>query len=252
MCQKIRTLLQISPIMPISKLRLKKTISMPSQVESVQDVQAVVVGGKVYIGGVSGGYSTPKPILLEYTVENDCWKQIKTPTTSFGMAVVNNQLIITGGGNYSDLTDQVWVLDRVTYNWTQPYPAMPTAKASPAVGYKRWVLVVEGESRCVEVLDTLSKQWFVATPLLSKVSTPSLTVIQDTLYIIGESSAFSAFIPTLIADAMIGVTTPTMWQQLPAPRIGSTTVVLPGTSEVMMIGGQGHCKTVDICYAKGI
>ena len=78
--------------------------------------------------------------MKEYTVEGGAWRSIKTLSQLFGMAVVNDQLIIAGGRleKESYFTDQVWVLDSVTDNWTQPYPAMPTAKASPAVGYKRW------------------------------------------------------------------------------------------------------------------
>ena len=225
--------LQVSPFIPIN-LRLKKTIKISHQ--SKTDVQAVVFGGKLYIADY--GY-----FMKEYTIEGGAWRNILTPSQMFGMAVVNDQLIITGGlKDESNLTDQVWVLDSVTDNWTQPYPAMPTAKASPAVGYKRWVLVVEGESRCVEVLDTFSKQWFVATSLPNKVSQHSLMVFQDTLCIIGELTAFSVPIPALIADAMTQVT---KWQQIPALKTGSTTVVLPDTSQLIIFGGKRG--TIDIC-----
>ena len=219
-------------------LRLKKTIPHPSKT----DVQAVGFGGKLYIAGCSNYYGY---FIKEYTIEGGTWRSIETPSYKFGMAVVNDQLIITGGRPKGELTDQVWVLDSVTDKWTQPYPAMPTAKASPAVGYKRWVLVVEGESRSVEVLDTFSKQWFVATSLPKKVSQHSLMVFQDTLCIIGELTAFSVPIPALIADAMNQVA---KWQQIPALKTGSTTVVLPDTSQLIIIGGKRG--TIDICDIK--
>ena len=56
---------------------------------------AVVVGGKVYIGGGDAEGSNKK--ILEYTIEGGQWKEIETPVTLFGMAVVNDQVIITGG-----------------------------------------------------------------------------------------------------------------------------------------------------------
>ena len=104
--------------------------------------QAVVVGGKVYIGG--GGAEGSGYKILDYTIEGDQWREIETPVWGFGMAVVNDQVIITGGKDRGDsLTNQVWVLDGLTNTWTQPFPAMPTARwMSSAVGYKRWVLVV--------------------------------------------------------------------------------------------------------------
>ena len=121
-------------------MKWKKGIKMAS---GVWVAQAVVIGGKVYIGGgvAEGSYK-----ILEYTIEEGQWKEIKTPVEGFGMAVVNDQIIITGGKDRGgSLTNQVWVLDSLTYTWTQPFPAMPTARwLSLAVGYKRWVLVVGG------------------------------------------------------------------------------------------------------------
>ena len=141
------------------------------------------------------------------------------------MAVVNDQVIITGGVDRGSFTNQVWVLDSLTNTWTQPFPAMPTARWwSSAVGYKRWVLVVGGhDEKCVEVLDTKSKQWYTASPLPSDAPRPSLTVIQDTLYVVWGESAVSVSIPMLISDAMsqsqasdsTNEPRPTKWQSLP-------------------------------------
>ena len=202
-------------------LKWKKTIKMPS---GVQFAQAVVVGGKVYIGGGVAEGNDYK--ILEYTIDRGQWREIETPVRSFGMAVVNNQVIIAGGGDIGGSpTNQVWVLDSITNTWIQPFPAMPTARrGSSAVGYKRWMLVVGGHGeKCVEVLDTMSKQWFVASPLPSDAVRPSLTVIQDTLYVVWRKSAVSVSIPMLISDAMsrsqASVSTneprPTEWQSLP-------------------------------------
>ena len=202
-------------------LKWKKTIKMTS---GVLDAKAVVVGGKVYIGG--GGAEGNKYKILEYTIKGGQWRELETPVQSFGMAVVNNQVIIAGGEDIGgSLTNQVWVLDSITNTWTRPFPAMPTARIwSSAVGYKRWMLVVGGDGeKSVEVLDTRSKQLFVASPLPSDALRPSLTVIQDTLYVVWGKSAVSVSIPMLISDAMsqsrASVSTneprPTEWQSLP-------------------------------------
>ena len=164
--------------------------------------------------------------ILEYTIEGGQWREIETPVLWFGMAVVNDQVIITGGQDRGgSLTNQVLVLDSLTNTWTQPFPARPTARlGSSAVGYKRWVLVVGGEDEeCVEVLDTKSKQWYTALPLPSDAYRPSLTVIQDTLYVVWEESPVSVSIPMLISDAMsqseasdsTNEPRPTEWQSLP-------------------------------------
>ena len=187
-------------------------------------VQAVVVGGKVYIGG--GGAEGSGYKILEYTIEGGQWREIETAVVGFGMAVVNDQVIITGGRDRGgSRTNQVWVLDSLTNTWTQPFPAMPTARWwSSAVGYKRWVLVVGGYGeKCVEVLDTKSKQWYTVSPLPSDAIRPSVTVIQDTLYVVWGKSAVSISIPMLISDAMsqcqasdsTNEPRPTEWQSLP-------------------------------------
>ena len=168
-------------------------------ISGVLAAQAVVVGGKVYIGG--GGAEGSHYKILEYTIEGGQWREIETPVRQFGMAAVNDQVIITGGVNRGvSLTNQVWVLDSLTNTWTQPFPAMPTARwMTSAVGYKRWVLVVGGHrKKCVEVLDTKSKQWYTASPLPSDALRPSPTVIQDTLYVVWEKSAVSVSIPMFI------------------------------------------------------
>ena len=202
-------------------LKWKKTIKMAS---GVWASQAVVVGRKVYIGGGSTEGGSNK--ILEYTIEGGQWREIETPVWAFGMAVVNDQVIITGGKDRGDSpTNQVWVLDSPTNTWTQPFPAMPAARWwSSAVGYKRWVLVVGGRGeKCVEVLDTKSKQWYTGSPLPSDAPRPSLTVIQDTLYVVWRESAVSVSIPMFISDAMSLSQTsdstneprPTQWQSLP-------------------------------------
>ena len=211
----------------------------------------MVIGGKVYIGGggaEGGGYK-----VLEYTIQGGQWREIDTPVQHFGMAVVNNQLIITGGQDKDgEVTNEVWVLDSASGTWTQPIPAMPTVRYWPsAVGYKRWVLVVGGSGeRCVEVLDTAAKQWYTATPLPSDAVGPSLTMIQDTLYAVWGCSAVSVSIPMLISDAMSQSPASdtnsgpklTEWQPLPdTPTKWPTTTTLNGS--LVAMGGDPASST---------
>ena len=185
--------------------------------------QVVVVGGKVYIGG--GGAEGSSYKILEYTIQGCQWREIGIPVSGFGMAAVNNQLFIIGGADEKGRdTNQVWALDSASGAWTQPFP-MPTSRGwLSAVGYKRWLLVVGGEGeRCVEVLDTAINKWYVATPLPDYAFRPSLTVIQDTLYVVRGRSAVSLSIPILISDAVSQRPTThassgpqsTEWQPLP-------------------------------------
>ena len=223
-------------------LKWKKLIKMPSGVDCAQ---AVVIGEKVYIGGGEAKGGSYK--VLEYTIQEGWWREIDAPVEGFGMAEVNNQLIITGGVDKDGcFTDEVWVLDGVSRTWKQPFPAMPTARwGSSAVGYKRWVLVVGGYGDiCVEVLDTAARHWYTATPLPSDAQQPSLTVIEDTLYVLWGHSSVRMSIPMLISDAMSQSPAsdtsngpkPTEWQPLPdTPTKDPTTTTLNGS--LFAVGG---------------
>lgn len=231
-------------------LKWKKTSEMPSGVSSAQ---AVLTGGKVYIGG--GGAEGGDYKVLVYTIQGGQWEEeIETPVHYFGLAVVNDQLIIAGGQDKEHCpTNKVWVLESASRSWTQPFPAMPTGRSSPsALGYKRWLLVVGGgDKKCVEILDTASKLWYNATPLPSDALRPSLTVIQDTLYAVWKSSFVSIFIPVLISDAMsqiVGSDTPnhpkpTKWLQLPdTPTRRPTITAFCGT--LLALGGTPASSTI--------
>ena len=182
--------------------------------------------------------------VLEYsrTGEGPQWRTIVAPTARFGMAAVDDQLIIAGGAdqNTSGLSDQVFVLDGNKKTWTQPFPAMPTARMAPsAIGYKRWLVVAGGDIaldsnefiNVVEVLDTMAscKQWYKASPLPCPAFQSSLAIIQDTLYSAWgnfdetTSGAHQIFIPTLISNAVSSAqatdnkSSPIEWQALPDP-----------------------------------
>ena len=242
--------------------------------------QAVVIGEKAYIGGgamavkkvrrsgegVVGGSTDGEEkrraqlSILEYSMtgEGPQWRTIVAPTAGFAMAAVDSQLIIAGGvvpGADQVSVLQVSVLDSDNKTWTQPFPAMPTARFMPSsVGYKRWLVVVGGSvtADCenplnvVEVLDTSSKQWYTASPLPSPTFRPSLAIIQDTLNI-----AYVDFtkkiqltnqivIPTLIskaiscAQASPNNLSPTEWQELP-----DTLTTLPA-----LVSFHGHLLAV--------
>ena len=212
----------------------------------------MVVRGKVYIGGGSAEGSDYK--ILEYTIEEGQWREIETPVKWFGMAVVNNQLLIIGGMDEEcRVTNQVWALDSASGAWAQPFPATPTARGQlSAVGYKRWVLVVGGhEERCVEVLDTTTNKWYVATPLPDDAPRPSLTVIQDTVYVVWGRSAVSLSIPILISDAVFQRPTThassgpqsTEWKSLPdTPTNYPTTTSLQGS--LFAVGGDSSPSSI--------
>ena len=247
----------------------KDPIELPS---GVSQAQAVVIGGRLYIAGIESENGVYK--ITEYSIESGRSREIDTPVCWFGMAAVNDQLIIAGGQSSEGESDRVWVMNSHTRTWTEPFPGMPTARESPsAVGYGRWVLVVGGwGSRYVELLDTVSQQWYTTLPLPSEAIRPSLAVIEDTLYIAWDDIVVSASIPALISHAFPNAsnsrTMSLEWQQLPQtltnnpsiaafhgtllavggePLSSSITVYLPLTEEWMNVSKLPTPRTRCVC-----
>ena len=105
----------------------------------------------------------------------------------------------------------------------------------------------DGE-RCVEVLDTLSKHWYIATPLPGNAIQPSLAVIEDTLHVLWRYSAVSMSIQMLISDAMSQSSTnngskPTEWQPLPDTLTKWPTITILNGS-LVAVGGNPASSTI--------
>ncbi|CAI8042569.1 Probable serine/threonine-protein kinase drkA [Geodia barretti] len=138
--------------------------------------QAVLLGGNIYVGG--GGAEKNRG-LLKFKMEGNVWTLISWPVENFGLAVVSDQLVAIGGAyKNSGAIDEVWVFNPATAAWLQPFPRMPTARSwASAIGFKRWVIVAGGSGKkCVEVLDTVTKEWYNAIALPRETARPSLTI----------------------------------------------------------------------------
>lgn len=217
----------------------------------MEAAQAVLVQGKVYIGGGTTEMGMHK--ILEYTCDGGEWREIETPSLihHFGMGAVNDKLVITGGLKKSGVTNEVWVLDDT---W-EPFPAMNNERYWPsAVGYKRWLVVVggdSGEEKCIEVLDTLSKQWYKtsALPHTGMASRVSVTIAQDTLYVVSQHSAVSILVPTLISDALStgNKSTHSEWEPL-ADTPTNSPAITPFDSTLLAVGASDNPSSTIAMY----
>ena len=226
-------------------------IKMPTQ---VFDAQSVVLGGKVYIGGGVVGSGDAK--VLEYTIKGGGWREIETPTSIYSIAVASDKLILAGGkDSQGSPTNQVWEYDSNAAADTLPWkalPAMPTARLfTSAMGYKRWVFVVGGQdSKCLEVLDTGLKKWYSAASLPTPAGKPSLSVLDDTLYVAWGNTVTSASIPMLISDALDQSATgsrPCIWNPLPNP-LENEPALVPFHGNLLAVGGWDKSSSTIAMY----
>ncbi len=181
---------------------------------------AVVLNGKVYVGGGYADSREDEYTIQVYTPESDGWRRLpKCPVQLFAIAVLNQQLVLVGGVS-QDYSPQSTVLvwDSASQRWTTPYPNMPTALwltalwLPAAIGYQQFLVVAGGFSesslKTVEILNSSTKQWSTASPLPIGCDWLTPALVGDTLYLLGGRSdsspnkqMFSIFLPALVSHA---------------------------------------------------
>ena len=148
-------------------------------------IQAVVIGNNVYVGGGINFDGTESTVMV-YSLQTRSWRTLPPyESVRFGMAAVNNQLVLVGGRSPStgEVTNVLGVWDEGTRTWTHPFPVMPIARhALSVISYQKWLVVAGGYdgrnsySKAVELLDTLSGQWYEGSPVLNGYSKMSSVI----------------------------------------------------------------------------
>ena len=234
---------------------------MPS---NMTECQAVLIGDNVYIGGGDGYTTTQSQTVMVYHIHSGSWTMLPDDGKKwFGMAAVNDQLVLVGGKKLSPkgVTSELAVWDEGLRSWTYPLPDMPTPRHSTSVvAYQGWLIVAGGDNgynvcqNKVELLDIHSKNnnyWFESSPLLKGCSAMSSTINGSMWYLSsGISSStlhnanrtvFSVCLDELISQAAsthaTSLTSPSPWQILTyfTPVINSTLLTLH--SALLTVGG---------------
>ena len=107
-------------------------------------IQAVVIDNNVYVGGGISFDGNPRTVMV-YSLQTGSWRTLPPyESVYFGMAAVNNQLVLVGGRSPSTgkMTNVLGVWDERSQTWTHPFPVMPTARRSLSViSYQKWLVV---------------------------------------------------------------------------------------------------------------
>jgi hypothetical protein len=180
------------------------------------------------------------------------------------MAVVNNQLVLVGGNTVMSC-DNIMLLNEVTgilamwdeelLTWTRPFPEIPTPRHSTSVmSYQKWLVVAGGKSardarsKKVEILDTLSGQWYKGSPIPNECTEMTSAINGNMWYLSsgftsrGENKhVFCVSLDELISRAQstdsISPSIPSPWQTLTdTPLTNSTVLVLNGA--LLTVGGE--------------
>ena len=160
---------------------------------------AVVLRGKVYVGGGSTDFAKSNTVMV-YNIQRDNWSMLPQYSYKwFTMGMVNGQLILVGGVDPDNKrTNELGVWNERAREWTQPYPPMPTQRNGAAVVTHTsvngipWLVVAGGYSEestgsCskVEILDTSTNQWYSAPHLPIPMCKMSSAIIGSRCYLLG-------------------------------------------------------------------
>ena len=233
-----------------------------------ESVQAVLIDDKIYIGGGFTMYTMDVGIVLMYTLRNSSWTKLPYYRNHFcGMTTVNQQLVLVGGRNVltKKVSNMLGVWNEESQTWTHPFPTMPKSQCSPSViSYQKWLIVAGGHddkslrSNKVELLDTLSGQWYEGSPLPCIPGCSGMSsAISDNMWYLSRgftsvddknNRVFSVCLDKLISQAVTPsatATSPSPWQTLTdTPLTGSTVLALNGA--LLAVGG--YKNSTIFCY----
>ena len=184
-------------------------------------------------GGRASGNSQLECTVMVYDIQSGEWSKLpEHQVKSFGMASVNNRLVLVGGLDPSTnkATGELAVWDSESQEWTFPYPPMDIARYSPAAAtFNEWMAVAGGHGdRCgylnaVEILNTTEKWWYLASPLPMGCNQMRSAVVGDEWYLtecfnqrLTETvkKVFAVSLPVLISCKENIISRP--WQTLPS------------------------------------
>ena len=199
-----------------------------------------------------------------YDINGNQWDRLPPPGQYWGrLQIINSKLTVIGG---RDNTTRKRTNKVITYNnnsWDNSYPSMIKARNKPGVvTHLDYVIVAGGVlddktiSDDIEVLNyKQSSHWVIARMKLPEpMRSPSLTISDDLLYIVGytratgrTNAAYQLPVDTITSSAAQLTSNQTAhWTKLPsAPHF--ETAIIPNSCPPVIIGGniQG-VPTVDI------
>ena len=233
------------------ELEWKRVENMPYSMTYYPE--AVVIEGKVYVGGGSISGSSAE-IVTVYDVEKDEWSLLPPYQYYwFGMTTINSQLVLVGGvAESEERTNLLGVWNKESQKWMHSFPPMKNARSGPAVVTynNRWIVVAGGyygwgALESVEILDAAAGKWFCGSsmPLSHKQYKLSTAVIGNMWYLIDgfgcTERVLCASLDELITTASLSVVAPTqaLWRLLPVifSLEGSTATSLHGA--LVVLGG---------------
>ena len=237
----------------------KKLSSLDMSWEQLSDLPAALskhpcaafLNGQIYVGGASSK-DHAHTVFVYNPEQPDGWSQLpKCPRKNFGMAAVDNTLVIVGGVDSAQKkSNKIAVWDSTAQQWKEGYyPSLLQARASPHVAtYKKWLLVIGGTAdktlNSIEKLDLESGRPWSHCPLLpERCADISSVVIDHTMYIAGTAvgstsepgkMVYSVLLPLLIR---MKAKDNSVWERLPNTLNTTASLFSISRRSILAFGG---------------
>ena len=211
-------------------------------------------GAAVSHGNVVYFNSDSSTAVYCYESQQQLWRQLPDcPSRDSALVMADNKLTTIGGRDqYGRPTNSLASLtgEGKDRKWVELFPRMPTACYDLAAVCKGRNVIAAGgcdgvrRVTTVEILDTELRQWASAASLPHPMSSASITVREDLLYLLGGCdqngqtlSVLTSSITDLLHQQQETANQPTVWRQAAdAPYYASTAVSVGG--QLLAIGGE--------------
>ncbi|MBA3945644.1 MAG: LuxR family transcriptional regulator [Herpetosiphonaceae bacterium] len=184
-------------------------LSMSNKPTPVTGVQAVVLGGRIYVPGGEQANGAVSAAFEVYDPRNEHWQKLEdlpAPRSHYALAKVEGKLYLFGGWDGRQDAADVWSYDPASGLW-EKHTSLPTPRRNAgAAVIDGLVYIVGGESaqgplrtheRYDPTNDGNSQPWTSAAPLPAAISTPALVALVNELIVFDPSRHLALqFTPT--------------------------------------------------------
>lgn len=167
-----------------------------------------------------------------YDSDTKEWHRLPdTPHTNFTLVIAQCKLTMVGGRVTNSLLSLMGEKDR---KWLPHFPAMPTKRWNTAVVCSGNYLIVAGGKNSntslatVEVLDTGTRQWFIASSLIHPFTSATISICGERVYMLGgidQSAAWTHSVLTCTLPELLQSCQPQLLaEKLPTASPNQSTI----------------------------
>jgi len=215
----------------------------------VDQVQAAVLGGKIYVPGGRLDSGDATDIMEIYDPKQDSWsrgKSLPVSISAYALAAFEGRLYVFGGWDGKNYYANVYSYDPASEKWREE-PDMPTARAfigAAVAGRKIYVLGGYDGEKALDVNEAFSPDvatsatdaWSQAKPMPEARYAMGVASVADMIYVVGGEGEEGEN----IYDSLVFVEQNGQWQEISGiPEISEKSLSLINLGvDIFVIGGR--------------